>query len=94
MKDFKEFSNSSQKENYEGKFSQGVLNLIKSVTKNLQGKNENEVMSAIVNEAKQRKAQGTLSNADLDVFYSALYPMLNDKRRERLKEVIAKIKSI
>lgn len=100
MKDFKSYSNehpdkkpdesasgSSQDYNH-------TVELAKVLTKAMSGKNEGQILSTIIAEAERGKREGTLTNQDLDNFYTALSPLLDGIKKRKLREVIMKLKSI
>ena len=60
----------------------------------MNGKSEGQLLHTIIAEAERGKREGTLTNADLDNFYSALSPLLDGFKRKKLKEVIIKLKNI
>lgn len=71
-----------------------TVELAKILSKTMSGKNERQLLGTIIAEAERGKREGTLTNADLDNFYKALAPMLDGFKKRKLKEVIAKLKSI
>lgn len=109
MKDFKSYnpepsdnpnenSTETKGQNAQKKASPADINntveLAKFVSKAMNGKSEGQLLRTIIAEAERGKREGTLTNADLDNFYSALAPMLDGIKRKKLKEVIAKLKEI
>lgn len=110
MKDFKSYSeneeNSTPKNSGAGGNGGGnatggstaeynnTVELAKVLTKAMAGKNEGQILHTIISEAERGKREGTLTNADLDNFYSALSPFLDGFKRRKLKEVIARLKNI
>ncbi|MBQ9514252.1 MAG: hypothetical protein IJR66_04675 [Clostridia bacterium] len=89
--------NKSGKENNGNNSSQtngGLFNLIGSIAQKFDGKNQNELLSAIYKEAKRGKENGTLSDADVDKFVAMLSPVLDDKKRKILYKVAEDIKKI
>lgn len=73
---------------------QNILNMVSSLAKKFDGKNQNELLMAIYNEAKRGKQAGTLSNADIDNFASMLSPFLDDKKRSMLNKIVRELKQI
>lgn len=71
-----------------------TVELAKILTRAMSGKSEAQILHTIIAEAERGKREGTLTNADLDNFYSALAPMLDGMKRRKLGEVIAKLKRI
>lgn len=71
-----------------------TVNMATMLAKAFDGKSEGQVMQTILAQAEQSKRDGTLTNADLDNFYKAVAPMLDGFKRQRLKGIIARLKSI
>lgn len=71
-----------------------TVELAKILTRAMSGKSEAQILHTIIAEAERGKREGTLTNADLDNFYSALAPMLDGMKRRKLGEVIARLKRI
>lgn len=107
MNDFKSYSNAKNSQNAQsppqndGKTSpnsQAQLNntveMAKIITKAMNGKSTVQIMQTIISEAERGKRDGTLTNADLDNFYSALSPLLDGAKKRKLKQVIEKLKEI
>lgn len=93
MKDFKNYSGEPDRE--PGKQDLGnTLELAKIISRAMNGKNQNQIMRTIIAEAERGKREGRLTNADLDSFYNTLYPMLDGAKRQKLTEVIEKLKKI
>lgn len=99
MSDFKSFNQGKQTErgdraqtpNGDG---QTAAKLAQEVAKAFYGKSQKDVWQAIIAQAEQGKKDGTLTNADLDNFYSSVYPLLNGAQRQKLKSVIKKLKEL
>lgn len=95
MKDFKSFLNDDK--NKTGRPSgniESAINLANTLSKNLNGKNERQILSTILAEAERGKRAGTLSDNDLDLFYAALAPNLDDAKKRKLAEIIERLKKI
>ncbi|MBQ7339777.1 MAG: hypothetical protein IJW43_02850 [Clostridia bacterium] len=93
MQDFNDFvskDNSSKKENN----SQGIMDMVSKMASQFEGKSQSELIKAIFDEAKKRKANGTLSNGEIDGFYNMLYPMLDGQKQRILSKIIADLKKI
>ena len=103
MKDFKSYS---QEQNVRPAASGGSagtednskmeesVNMATMLCKAFEGKNEAQVLQTIIAQAEQGKRDGTLTNADLDNFYNTLAPLLDGFKRQRLRSIIARLKSI
>lgn len=77
----------------DGNYNQTV-NMATMLAKAFDGKSEGQIFQTILAQAEQGKRDGTLTNTDLDNFYKALSPLLDGYKKQRLKAIIAKLKSI
>ena len=97
MKDFKSYSNDQPKPETpkpnEPSYN-NTVELAKVLSKAMSGKNEGQILHTIIAEAERGKREGTLTNQDLDNFYTALSPLLDGIKKRKLREVIIKLKSI
>lgn len=87
MRDFNNFNSNGKK------LDDNAMGSLKSFAKKYEGKSEDEIFSQIMIEAKKGRANGTLTDADIDRFKNMLYPMLNQKQREKLDGVVRKLKN-
>ena len=71
-----------------------TVNMATMLAKAFEGKSEAQVLQTIIAQAEQGKRDGTLTNADLDNFYNTLAPLLDGFKRQKLKGIISKLKSI
>lgn len=71
-----------------------MAELAATIAQAMNGKSQGQILQTIIAQAEQGKRDGTLTNADLDNFYAAIYPMLNAVQRKKLKGVMARLKSI
>lgn len=95
MQDFNSYSKNYQSENnFEQNISPDILSLINALSGKFNGKSQNELLTAIYEEAKRGKKAGTLSNKDIDAFYNTLLPFLDEKKQKILKKVVQDIKNI
>lgn len=58
------------------------------------GRNENELVRDIFTRAAEEKRNGTLTNEQIDLFYSQFAPLLDGAKRKRLKKLIDQLKSM
>ncbi len=97
MQDFNQFASNNQSGD-KGQGSAGVdqnlLKLVSSLAGKFDGKNQQELIKAIYEEAKKGKKNGTLSNAEIDNFATMLSPILDDKQRKMLKKIVEELKRI
>ncbi|MBQ9103590.1 MAG: hypothetical protein IJY57_00705 [Clostridia bacterium] len=88
MEDFNSYANG------QNELPQNLIDLVTSLAQKFDGKNQNDLLSAIYAEAKKGKKQGTLSNADIDNFARTISPLLDDKKRALLSKVVKELKKI
>ena len=97
MKDFKNYvpedKNNGKKSVNSAEVEQTV-NLAAAMAKAFNGKSEGQIWQTILEQAEQGKRNGTLSNADLDNFYNTVAPLVDGFKRQKLKQIITKLKSI
>lgn len=101
MNDFKSYSNAKTNQTPPQNTSQSgdaplnnTVEMAKIITKAMSGKSTMQIMQTIIAEAERGKREGTLTNADLDNFYSALSPLLDGAKKKKLKQVIENLKGI
>ncbi len=96
MQDFNDYIKNSgnQTPNSNADSQQNIINLVTQLASRYDGKNTGELISAIYNEAKKGKENGTLTNRDIDNFASMLAPMLDDKKRKMLYKITQELKRI
>ncbi len=88
MRDFSKFQSNNDNVNEQN----NNMDLLKSLAKKYEGASENDIISAIMQEAEKGRKRGTLKDSDIDNFYNMLYPMLNASQRKKLDEVVKKLK--
>lgn len=101
MKDFKSYTqnggngtnNNNTTTPSDGNYNQTV-NMAAMMAKAFNGKSEGQILQTIIAQAEQGKREGTLTNADLDNFYNTLAPLLDGFKRQKLRQIIQKLKSI
>ncbi len=71
-----------------------TVNMAAMMAKAFNGKSEGQILQTIIAQAEQGKREGTLTNADLDNFYNTLAPLLDGFKRQKLRQIIIKLKSI
>lgn len=74
--------------------SENAFETVKRIAEKYEGASESDLLAAILNEAVKARADGKLSDAEIDSFAEQISPMLSDVQRKRLAAVIAKIKKI
>ena len=94
MQDFNNYANNQGKSNGQNNTDGDFFNLVNSLARSFDGKSQNELVSAVFEEAKRGKMNGTLTNADIDRFSAMLSPMLDDKKRKVLNKIVSELKKI
>ena len=72
--------------------AQGAIDMVKKIAQKYHGKSEAEMLSAIFKEAKSGRESGSLTDGELDKFAAAVSPFIDKNKREKLKEIIDKLK--
>ncbi len=60
--------------------------------KGYEGKSEDELIASIMKTAKQKRADGTLTDEELQRFYSMIVPLIPRSKKDKLDEVYELIK--
>ncbi len=89
MEDFNEYSKRPPQGMDENLFS-----LVSGLAEKFDGKDKNELLKAIYEQAKKGKMNGTLTNAEIDNFAYMLTPLLDDKQKKLLNKVVAELKRL
>ena len=76
------------------KKQKNIYDLVGELASKFDGKNTNELLSAIYKEARKGKENGTLSNAEIDNFVSVLSPFFSEKQRSYLIKIASELKKI
>lgn len=84
------FGNGASGSNASGNLS----DMVKKLAGRFDGKNQNDLMRAVYEEAKRGKQNGTLKNSDIDNFVKTLSPMLDSNQRKMLLKVSEELKKI
>ncbi len=71
-----------------------LFRMVNDIARKFEGKDQNELLKAIFDEAKKNKKNGTLTNAEIDNFAAMLAPVLDDKKRKILDKIVADLKKI
>ena len=79
---------------YGGDKQKNLFEYVSSIASRFDGKNQNELISAIYKEAKKNKQNGTLSNEEIDAFSKTLSPFLDEKKKKIFDKIIADLKKI
>lgn len=82
----------TQDNNSQTQTNQSAFEMLKRVAKQYEGASESDLIAAIIEEANRSKRKGTLSEQEIQNFVDAISPMLNQKQRKQLGEIVKKIK--
>ncbi len=97
MRKFSEYVNDSQKENDQSKqtnnlnMNESAFELLKRVASQYEGASQEDLITAIMSEAKIAKERGTLSVNEIQNFVLAVSPMLSSAQRKQLDNIVEKI---
>ena len=95
MQDFNDYAkNNAKQQNGNRTNNQNLMSMVMNLASKYDGKNTQELIRAVYEEAKNGKKNGTLSNADIDNFSAMLYPLLDEKQRKMLKKIAEELKRI
>ena len=94
MSDFKNYTKGQNVPPADGSSVENTVNLAATLAKAFAGKSEGQVLQTIIAQAEQGKRDGTLTNADLDNFYSTLAPLLDGFKKRKLQQIIKQLKTI
>ncbi len=97
MQDFNDYVKSSGNDADKGRNNgsyESIMNMVKGLAGKFDGKNQNDLMRAVYEEAKKGKQNGTLKNSDLENFATMLSPMLDSTQRKMLNRVVNELKKI
>lgn len=88
MQDFNDYVNNQSNNDND------LFGIVNDLAKQFDGKGQGELLKAIYQKAKEGKANGTLTNAEIDGFANMLAPMLDDRQKKTLRKVIEELKKI
>lgn len=96
MEDFNEYAGRTNGEDTGSGASgqSGLFGLVSEIAKKFDGKDQNELLKAVYDEARRGKANGTLTNEEIDRFAAVLSPVLDDKKRRILEKIVKDLKNI
>jgi len=69
-----------------------AMEMLKNWASKYEGMSEEDLIKAIVKEAEKNRAEGKLTDADLDSFKNLLMPLLNSSQAKKLDKIISKLK--
>ena len=79
---------------YNEKEGKTASELAKSLAQAWSGKSSGDMLREILKEAEKSKRAGTLSNEEIDAFFTQFSPMLSPLERRKLEEVVKRLKEI
>lgn len=95
MEDFNQFAKNKNSNDFNGGArEQNLFDLVSRLSRQFDGKSQNDLMKAIYEEAKKGKQNGTLTNREIDNFANILWPLLDDKKRKILQKIVSELKKI
>jgi hypothetical protein len=68
--------------------------LTRKIAEAYNGKSSYDMMRSVLEEAEKSKRAGTLSNEEIESFYQAFAPMLDEEKRKKLRTIVEKLKRI
>lgn len=92
MKSFQEYAKEKQGTS-QGKTA-SAEELTKQIAAAYNGKSNTAMLKNILQEAERSKRAGTLTNEEIESFYQAFEPMLDNTQRKRLRAVVDRLKEI
>lgn len=66
---------------------------VREAVESLRGKSQTELFNALGDATQRARADGTLDNTRMDDIYEKLAPYLTEAQKQRMREVIARLKS-
>ena len=57
------------------------------------GKSENELMDTLRGMTEEARAAGDMNDSKLEEIYHLLYPMLTEQQREKMREVLSRLRA-
>ena len=95
MNNFNDYAKNQKQKQAEQKpdgMNESAFDMLKRVARKYEGASEQDLISAIIQEANRSRKNGTLSDSEIQSFVSTISPMLNEKQRKQLADVVNKIK--
>lgn len=90
MPSFNDYVNSNNGQNKSSQTK--AIEMLKGWASKYEGMSEGDLIKAIVKEAEKNRAEGKLSDQDLESFKSLLMPFLNPYQAKKLDKIIEKLK--
>ena len=96
MQKFSEYVNNDKTNTQTNQTSHDGMNesafeLLKRVASQYEGASQEQLIGAIMNEAKLAKQRGTLSSQEIQNFVLTISPMLSSAQRKQLEKIVEQI---
>lgn len=88
MRSFSDF----QPEEKKGRDKVDLNDYLASFSRQYEGKSGDDVMRAILKEAEKGRANGTLTDKDIDEFSAMISPALNQEQNKMLEKIVKRLK--
>ena len=88
MPNFSDYVNQNNTNSSQAK----TMEMLKGWASKYEGMKEEDLIKAIVKEAEKNRAEGKLTDADLDSFKNMLMPFLNSSQSKKLDKIIQQLK--
>ena len=69
-----------------------TFEMLRTIADKYEGVSESELIRIIIAEAEKNRAQGKLTDADLDNFVKTIKPMLTSVQAKRLDKIVERLK--
>ena len=77
-----------------GSVDANTKKMLKAALKEFEGKSEDELIRSIVDVATKKRAEGTLTDSELDGFYQMIAPNVNAEQKRKLDLVMKMLKDM
>ena len=91
MKSFREYAKQSETQE---ETTMDAQTLTQKIASAYNGKSNADMLRNILTEAEKSKRAGTLSNEEIESFYQAFAPMVDNGQRKKLRAIVDKLKEI
>ncbi len=88
MPSYNDYKNNNEKTTTNAK----TFEMLRTIADKYEGVSEGELVKIIIAEAEKNRAQGKLSDEDLDNFARTIKPMLNSTQAKRLDKIVERLK--
>ncbi len=94
MKSFKKYSAEYSQPEQTQEQTATAEELAQKIAMAYNGSSNADMLKNILAEAEKSKRAGTLSNEEIENFYQAFSPMLDNSQRKRLRVIVDRLKDI